>query len=97
MNKELTNNELESVRRCEYASKLLDDNKIPHVIKKKEIGHINLLHPITGKVVMSFWARTGKIIFVKMPRGNFNWKNYEEDRGIKTCIKLWKQEFGNAR
>lgn len=93
MIKELTENEIESVKRCEYAYKLLNEHNIPHVVKKKEIGHINLLQPITGKVIMSFWARTGKIIFTKMPSDNFEWKKYADDRGIKRCIELYEKEF----
>lgn len=93
MDKELTENEKEAIRRCEYASQLLNEHNIPHVVKKKEIGHINLLQPVTGKVVMSFWARTGKIIFTKMPREDFDWQTYEDDRGIKKCIELYEREF----
>lgn len=89
--KQLSINEQEAVRRCEYASKLLTEANIPFEIKKKEIGHINLLY--MGKVVMSFWARTGKFVFTKLPRDNFNWKSAQEDRGIKNCIKYYKKEF----
>ncbi len=93
---ELTENEKEAIRRCDYASQLLTNEKIPHVIKKKEIGHINLLDPISGKVVMSFWARTGKFIFTKIPTENFKWKEAQEERGIKNCIKYYKKVFKNV-
>ena len=80
----------EAKSRCEYASKLLTENNIPHAVKNSDIGHINIFY--WGKCVMSFWARTGKIIFtcsiedIKYPLD-------EEDRGINTLIKVYKKNF----
>lgn len=91
MNKELSDNEKEAVRRCHYACELLRKNNIPHLVKKKEIGHINLLGYVKGKTelkpIMSFWARTGKYIFLKSPRELI--KN-GDDRGIHNCILSYK-------
>lgn len=87
----MTENEKEAVRRCEYASELLTKENIPHEIKKKEIGHINLYY--LDKVVMSFWARTGKFIYLTPPESNFKRRVNEDDRGIKTCIRKYKEEF----
>ncbi len=79
--------------RCDYASELLTKEKIPYVIKKREIGHINLL--FEGKVVMSFWARTGKFIYTVNPSNYQNAKQLDDDldRGIKNCIKIYKNTF----
>ncbi len=82
----MSEKEQESVSRCEYASRLLNDKNIEHEIKKKEIGHINLLY--NGKPVMSFWARTGKFIFLKIPRGPII---TQDDRGIRNCIQAYMQ------
>lgn len=88
----MTENELEACRRCEYASQLLTEHNIPHEIKKKEIGHINLLD--NKKVVMSFWARTGKFIFVRLPQKE-NINSIDDDRGIKKCIETYERSFKN--
>lgn len=88
----MSENEKEACRRCEYASKLLTEHNIPHEIKKKEIGHINLLSK-EKKVVMSFWARTGKFIYTVNPQNDYNREIDLEDRGIKKCIELYEKEF----
>ncbi len=89
---ELTVNEKEAIKRCEYACELLRKNNIPHVVKKKEIGHINLLAYVNEKTslkpVMSFWARTGRFIFLRSPKGTIV---TEEDRGINNCIEAYKE------
>ena len=68
----LTENEKESVKRCEYACELLRKHNIPHKVCKKTIGHINLLAYVKGKTtlqpVMSFWARKGTYIFLRTPK-----------------------------
>lgn len=84
--KRLSGKEKEAVKRCKYASQLLKENNIPHAIKKEEIGHINLL--FMGKAVMSFWARTGKFIFLITPKGPII---TQTDRGIKSCIESYNQ------
>lgn len=86
----MSEKELEACKRCEYASELLKKENIPHEIKKREIGHINLLNS-KGRVVMSFWARTGKFIFTQSPTKE-NTNNFN-DRGIKNCINLYNQNF----
>ena len=87
MKKELTENEKEAIRRCDYACELLRKNNIPHEVKKKEIGHINLYGYINGKTkiqpIMSFWARTGKYIFLRTPKENIG---LIDERGINNCI-----------
>ncbi|MBO5138702.1 MAG: hypothetical protein J6B89_03570 [Bacilli bacterium] len=89
--RELTENEKEAIRRCEYACELLRKQNIPHEVKKKEIGHINLLGYIKDKTtlqpIMSFWARTGKYVFLRIPKGQI--KNGDE-RGINNCILSYK-------
>ncbi len=89
--RELTENEKEAIKRCDYACELLRKNNIPHEVKKKEIGHINLLGYVRGKTtlkpIMSFWARTGKYIFLRTPDGLI--KN-GDDRGINNCILSYK-------
>jgi len=82
----MTDNEQEAVKRCDYASELLNKENIEHQIKKKEIGHINLLYK--GKCVMSFWARTGKFIFTITPKEIIETL---DDRGIKNCIVAYKK------
>lgn len=91
MKRELSENEKESIKRCEYACELLRKQNIPHKICKKTIGHINLLGYIQGKTtlkpIMSFWARTGKYIFLVEPKGLI--KN-GDDRGLQNCILSYK-------
>lgn len=83
----------EARNRCEYASKLLKDNSIPHAIKNADIGHINIFH--NEKTVMSFWARTGKMMFTM----NAEWyeknniRNDDLDRGIQNLISTYKKYF----
>lgn len=90
----MTNNEKIACDRCTHACELLAKENIPYEVKKKEIGHINLL--FAGKVVMSFWARTGRIIYTVNPR-NYDVKPLDSDldRGIKKCIKIYKGTFKN--
>lgn len=92
--REPTENEKEAIKRCEYACELLRKNNIPRVVKKKEIGHINLLAYVNGKTelkaVMSFWARTGKFIFLRSPKAKITIVT-ESDRGINNCIKAYKE------
>lgn len=91
MSKSLTENEKEAIKRCDYACELLRKNNIPHEVKKKEIGHINLYGYIQGKTkiqpIMSFWARTGKYIFLRSPKQNIELIN---ERGIDNCISAYK-------
>lgn len=89
----MTSNEKSACERCDFACELLNKENIPYEVKKKEIGHINLL--FEGKVVMSFWARTGKFIYTV---NLSNYKNAKEldsdfDRGIKKCIKTYNETF----
>lgn len=79
--------------RCEYASKLLTKNNIPHAIKNADIGHINLLK--NEKVVMSFWARTGRYIYTINPKNISNIVTIDPDydRGIQNCINCYKNTF----
>ena len=81
---ELTDKEKQAIERCEYACKKLKENNIPFEIKKREIGHINLLY--NNKPIMSFWARTGRFIFLKNPRGPIV---TQDDRGLKNCIEAY--------
>lgn len=89
--KELTENEKEAIRRCKYACELLRKQNIPHEVKKKEIGHINLLGYVRGKTtlqsIMSFWSRTGKYVYLRTPDGLI--KN-GDDREIHNCILSYK-------
>ena len=78
--------EKEAVDRCNYASKLLTDNNIIHEIKKAEIGHINLYY--NNEPIMSFWAKTGRFVFLRVPKGKVKIK---DDRGIKNCIDAFNQ------
>ncbi len=86
----------EARSRCEYATKLLEEAKIPYVVKNPDIGHINLLY--NGKVVMSFWARTGRFIYTVNPTSVNNAIDIDPDfdRGIKNCIKTYHKTFGEA-
>lgn len=88
MNKELTEKEKQAIKRCEYACTKLEENNIPYEIKKKEIGHINLLYD--NKPVMSFWARTGKFIFLRCSSSKITVVT-ENDRGIKNCIAAYEK------
>lgn len=91
--RELTENEKEAIKRCEYACELLRKQNIPHKVCKKTIGHINLLGYIQGKKtlkpIMSFWARTGKYIFLRTPKKVIE---HGDNRGIQNCI-LSYQDF----
>lgn len=80
----------EARNRCEYASKLLTEANIPHQVKNKDIGHINLYYE--GKVVMSFWARTGRFIYTVV-NDNCIDLDPDFDRGIKNCINVYKKAF----
>lgn len=96
-NEEVSYNIQEARKRCEYASNLLKEANIPHEIKNRDIGHINLFN--NAKCVMSFWSRTGRFIFT------MNVKELEKtcrldldldpeiDRGIKNCIETYKKVF----
>lgn len=89
----MSDNEKLACDRCDYACELLVKENVPYVVKKKEIGHINLL--FEDKVVMSFWARTGRFIYTVNPD---NYKNSigidsDIDRGIKKCIKTYNETF----
>lgn len=91
----MTDNEKTACDRCTYACELLDKENIPYEVKKKEIGHINLL--FEGKVVMSFWARTGRFIYTVNPN-NYNVQPLDSDldRGIKNCIKAYISTLNNG-
>ena len=43
MERKLSENEKQSIERCEYACEILRKENIPHKVCKKTIGHINLL------------------------------------------------------
>ena len=79
--------------RCTYASNLLTKAGIEHVVKNPDIGHINLM--FNNKVVMSFWARTGRFIYTINP--NEYERSFvidpEFDRGIKKCIEVYDATF----
>ncbi|MBR4260639.1 MAG: hypothetical protein IKQ33_01630 [Clostridia bacterium] len=92
---ELSEKEKEAVRRCEYACNKFRENHIPHVVKKQEIGHINLLANVDGKLlaVMSFWARTGKFIFLRIPKNKIVITS-DNDRGLNNCIDAYLKFFG---
>ena len=71
--------------RCTYASSLLTKAGIEHVVK----------NPFNNKVVMSFWARTGRFIYTINP--NEYERSFvidpEFDRGIKKCIEVYDATF----
>lgn len=79
------NKEEMTIERTKYACKLLENENIPYEIKKIEIGHLNIYKG--KKVVMSFWAYTGKCYIPSL--------EYSENIGIKNAIKMYKKEFGN--
>lgn len=83
--------EQEAIKRTQYACQLLDNEQISYEIKKIEIGHINLYYE--GKVVMSFWARTGRFIFTIQPTKIKYELDADFDRGIKKLIQTYKKEF----
>ena len=85
------NNEEEAKKRCAYASKLLKNSNILHEIKNENIGHINIIYQ--NKVVMSFWSRTGKFIYVNSSLFNKKLKPINDARGIKACIEYYKKNF----
>lgn len=89
--KQLSEKEKEAIKRCEYACELLRKQNIPHKVCKKTIGHINLLGYIQGKTIlqpiMSFWAGTGKYVYLKTPRELIQ---NGDDRGIHNCILSYK-------
>lgn len=70
--------EKEFEKRLEYAIKQFEENNIPYKLCNKNIGHFNLYH--NGKVIISFWSYTGKI------------QGEENRRGIRSCIKLYKNK-----
>lgn len=80
----MTEREEKTIKRLEYACQMLDNENIKYEIKKKEIGHINLYQD--KKVVMSFWAYTGKCYVMSY--------EYSDNIGIKNTIKLYKKLFG---
>ncbi len=82
----MTEKEKEAVRRCQYASELLNNEGIEHQIKKESIGHINIFYK--GKCIMNFWARTGKFIFNVCPPEPII---TAADRGIRNCINAYWQ------
>lgn len=91
MKKELSENEKQSIEMCEYACERLRKENIPHKVCKKTIGHINLLGYVQGKTklktIMSYWARTGKYVFLIKPKGLI--KN-GDNRGLNNCILSYK-------
>lgn len=82
----MSDKEKQAIERCNYASQLLTESNIKHEIKKKEIGHINIYY--NEIPIMSFWARTGKFIFLRVPKGKIK---TNDDRGIKNCIDAYNQ------
>lgn len=89
----MSENEKIACERCDYACELLDKENIPYTVKKREIGHINLL--FNNKVVMSFWARTGRFIYTVNPENYSSTDTLDSylDRGIKKCIKTYNKTF----
>ena len=81
----LTENEKESVKRCEYACELLRKHNIPHKVCKKTIGHINLLAYVKGKTTL----QPGTYIFLRTPKKVIE---HGDNRGIQNCI-LSYQDF----
>lgn len=82
----MTDKEKEAVKRCKYASDLLNNADIKHQVKKESIGHINLFYQ--DRCIMSFWARTGKFIFNICPLEPII---TDDDRGIRNCIDAYYQ------
>ena len=84
-------NEQQAIERCEYACEILRKENIPHKVCNKNIGHINLLGYVQGKEslkpIMSFWARTGRYIFLIHPKELI--KN-GDNRGLHNCILSYK-------
>lgn len=87
----MTEREEGTGKRCDYACELLRKQNIPHEVKNRGIGHINLYGYIQGKTtlqpIMSFWAGTGKYVYLRHPKNQI--KN-GDDRGINNCILSYK-------
>lgn len=81
----MNDRQIATIERTNYACKLLNSENIPYEVKKIEIGHINIYK--NDKVVMSYWAYTGKCYIPSL--------NYKERTGIKNAIKKYNKEFGN--
>lgn len=84
-------NEQQAIERCEYACEILRKENIPHKVCNKNIGHINLLGYVQGKEslkpIMSFWARTGRYIFLIHPKELIR---NGDNRGLHNCILSYK-------
>lgn len=84
-------NEQKAIERCEYACEILRKENIPHKVCNKNIGHINLLGYVRGKEslkpIMSFWARTGRYIFLIHPKELIR---NGDNRGLHNCILSYK-------
>ncbi len=84
-------NEQQAIERCEYACEILRKENIPHKVCNKNIGHINLLGYVRGKKslkpIMSFWARTGRYIFLIHPKELIR---NGDNRGLHNCILSYK-------
>ena len=91
MERKLSENEKQSIERCEYACEILRKENIPHKVCKKTIGHINLLGYVQGKKnlkpIMCFWARTGRYIFLIHPKKLIS---NGDNRGLQNCILSYK-------
>lgn len=87
MERKLSENEKQSIEMCEHACEILRRKNIPHKVCKKTIGHINLLGYVRGKTkikpIMSFWARTGKYVFLIEPKGLIKCR---DSCGLNNCI-----------
>lgn len=84
-------NEQLAIERCEHACEILRKENIPHKVCNKNIGHINLLGYLPGKKelkpIMSFWARTGRYIFLTYPKKPIR---NGDNRGLQNCILSYK-------
>lgn len=84
-------NEQLAIERCKHACEVLRKENIPHKVCNKNIGHINLLGYVQGKEslkpIMSFWARTGRYIFLIHPKELIR---NGDNRGLHNCILSYK-------
>ena len=70
-------------KRIIYAIELFNKNNIPFKLCNENNAHFNL-YDSKGKVVISFWAWTGKVY---LPKLNIH------SRGIKSCCNIYNKRF----
>lgn len=71
--------------RIQFAIRLFEQNNISYTLCNENNAHFNLY--LGNKVVLSFWAWTGKIYSPN------NIIKINEQRGIKNCVALYNKHI----